>query len=170
MRRFKTLLASLLLGLLLPVATLAAAPPHTVLLVGDSLSSAHRIPVESGWVHLLQERLKAASLTPPVIVNASRAGKSMTEALKELPGLLARHHPDAVILELGGNDAFLGASEAQLREDLSRLIDLGRGAGAKVAVLGFEIPPKLDRDHCGAGCKACIGRWRATSMWCCFPR
>jgi acyl-CoA thioesterase-1 len=55
-----------------------------------------------------------------------------------------------VIFELGGNDAFLGASTAQLRHDLTRLIDLARGAGAKVAVLGFELPPKLDHDQCAA--------------------
>jgi len=150
MRPFKALLVVLVLGLLPSIAALALPPPRTVLLLGDSLSSAHRIPVESGWVSRLQARLNAASPIPPVVVNASRAGKSMTEALEELPGLLARHHPDAVILELGGNDAFLGASEVQLRGDLSRLIDLVRDAGARVAILGFEIPPRLDRDHCGA--------------------
>ncbi|MGN2246021.1 GDSL-type esterase/lipase family protein [Frateuria sp. GZRR35] len=150
MRLIRILLAALLVALLPASMALAAAPPRTVLLVGDSLSSAHRIPVESGWVHRLQERLKLASATPPAVINASRAGKSMADALVELPGLLAKHRPDAVILELGGNDAFLGASEEQLHRDLARLIDMARKAGARVAVLGFEIPPKLDRDHCGA--------------------
>ncbi|UGB39288.1 GDSL-type esterase/lipase family protein [Frateuria soli] len=150
MRLIKILFATLLIASLPVTMALAAAPPRTVLLVGDSLSSAHRIPVESGWVQRLQDRLKLASATPPVIINASRAGKSMADALAELPGLLAAHHPDAVILELGGNDAFLGASEAQLHRDLVRLIDMARDAGARVAVLGFEIPPKLDHAHCGA--------------------
>lgn len=158
MRLIRILLAALLVALLPATMALAAAPPRTVLLLGDSLSSAHRIPVESGWVHRLQDRLTLASATPPVLINASRAGKSMTDALAELPGLLAKHHPDAVILELGGNDAFLGASEMQLHRDLSRLIDLARNAGARVAVLGFEIPPRLDRDHCGARLSAVYRR------------
>jgi acyl-CoA thioesterase-1 len=152
MTSFRTALSALLLCIAVPAATAVAAtsPEKTVLLVGDSLSSAHRMPVESGWVSLLERRLQATTATPPTIVNASRAGKSMAEALVELPELLARHRPQAVILELGGNDAFLGASEAKLRDDLSRLIDLARTAGARVAVLGFELPPKLDRDQRGA--------------------
>ena len=35
----------------------ATARTGTVLLVGDSLSSAHRIPAEAGWVNLLQQRV-----------------------------------------------------------------------------------------------------------------
>ena len=30
----------------------------------------------------------------------------------------------------------------------ARLIDMAQASGAKVAVLGFRIPPKLDKDHC----------------------
>jgi len=151
MSLLRTALSTLLLCVAMSATTaLAATAPQTVLLIGDSLSSAHGIPVEAGWVSLLERRLKATTATPPVIVNASRGGKSMADALVELPGLLARHHPQAVILELGGNDAILGASEVALREDLSRLVDMARASGARVAVLGFEIPPKLDHDHCGA--------------------
>lgn len=127
----------------------AATPPtRTVLLVGDSLSSAHRIPAEAGWVNLLQQRVSAASTTAPKIINASRGGKTLTDALKELPGLIAAHHPRLVILELGANDAILGASRQQLETDMTRLIDMAQASGAKVAVLGFRIPPKLDKDHC----------------------
>lgn len=127
----------------------AATPPtRTVLLVGDSLSSAHRIPAEAGWVNLLQQRVSAASTTAPKIINASRGGKTLTDALKELPGLIAAHHPRLVILELGANDAILGANRQQLETDMTRLIDMAQASGAKVAVLGFRIPPKLDKDHC----------------------
>jgi len=151
MKLFKTALSALLLCIAMPAATaLAATPTRTVLLVGDSLSSAHRVPVESGWVSRLERRLQTTTAAPPAIVNASRDGKTMADALAELPDLLARNHPQAVILELGGNDAILGASETQLRQDLSRLIDMAHGAGARVAVLGFEIPPKLDHDQCAA--------------------
>jgi acyl-CoA thioesterase-1 len=118
------------------------------LLVGDSLSSAHRTPAEAGWVNLLQQRVSAASTTAPKIINASRGGKTLTDALKELPGLIAAHHPRLVILELGANDAILGASRQQLETDMTRLIDMAQASGAKVAVLGFRIPPKLDKDHC----------------------
>ncbi|MFC5437544.1 GDSL-type esterase/lipase family protein [Rhodanobacter umsongensis] len=119
----------------------------TVLLTGDSLSSAHRIPPEAGWVNLLQQRVDHATTTPPAIVNASRGGKTLTDALKELPGLIATHHPHLIILELGANDAILGANRQTLEQNMTRLIDMAQASGAKVALLGFEIPAKLDKDH-----------------------
>jgi acyl-CoA thioesterase I len=33
---------------------------------------------------------------------------------------------------------------------MSRLIAMAQSSGAKVALLGFEIPAKLDKDHCAA--------------------
>lgn len=149
------LLSPILLALAL-VATAAHASPAasiparsgTVLLVGDSLSSAHRIPAEAGWVALLRERVDHATTTPPSIVNASRGGKTMADALQELPNLIATHHPRLVILELGANDAILGANRQTLQLDMTKLIDMAQASGAKVALLGFEIPAKLDKDHC----------------------
>lgn len=147
-------LFTMLLIAVIPTASVAhttkapAQLPHTVLLVGDSLSSAHRIPAEAGWVNLLQQRVNAASTTPPKIINASRGGKTLIDALKELPSLIAAHHPQLVILELGANDAILGASRQDLEKSMLQLIDMAQASGAKVAVLGFRIPPKLDKDHC----------------------
>ncbi len=151
------LLSSLLLAMVSIVSLAHASPlpatgnsgrPKTVLLVGDSLSSAHRIPPEAGWVNLLQQRVDRATTTPPSIVNASRGGKTLTDALKELPDLIAAHHPQLIILELGANDAILGAGQQTLEQDMTRLIDMAQASGAKVALLGFEIPAKLDKGHC----------------------
>lgn len=122
------------------------ASPATVLIVGDSLSSAHRMEASQGWVSLLKDRLATETEHPAAIVNASRGGKTLTDALDELPGLLATHGPDLVVLELGGNDAILGAKRDVIERDLSRLIELSRAQGAKVAVLGFVVPPAFDRD------------------------
>lgn len=131
-----------------PAATASPDPSRSVLLVGDSLSSAHRIPAEAGWVNLLQQRVDRATKTPPSIVNASRGGKTMSDALKELPELIAAHRPQLIILELGANDAILGASQQALEQDMVRMIDLAQASGAKVVILGFEIPPGLDKNHC----------------------
>ena len=128
-------------------ATNAATSPSTVLLVGDSLSSAHRIATEAGWVNLLRQRVGQTTATPPSIVNASRGGKTLADALKGLPELIAAHHPRLIILELGANDAILGASRQTLEHDMTQLIDLAKASGAKVALLGFEIPPQLDKGH-----------------------
>ena len=53
----------------------------------------------------------------------------------------AVHHPAVVILELGGNDGLRALPIDQMRANLSRMIDLAKGAGAKVLLLGMRMPP-----------------------------
>lgn len=122
------------------------AAATSVLLLGDSLSAAHRMDDDAGWVALLERRLAATTANPPRIHNASRGGKTLTEGLAELPALLDAHHPDVVIIELGGNDAILGAPSGELLGNLSNVIDLAGSTGATVVVLGFVIPPAFDKD------------------------
>ena len=124
----------------------AKSAPNTVLIVGDSLSSAHRMETSQGWVSLLQTRLSSETNPPPTLVNASRGGKTLGNAIDELPALLTTHHPDVVVLELGGNDAILGGKRDAIERDLTKLIELSRAQGAKVAILGFAVPPAFDKD------------------------
>ncbi len=77
----------LLLGLvLLPGLACAKGPAGTVLVLGDSLSAAHNIPADAGWVSLLQQRVSQQSKTPARIVNASMSGETTAGALTRLPG------------------------------------------------------------------------------------
>ncbi len=148
MTMFKHVLAGLLLGLLLPAMAAAgpAARPQgpakgPVLVVGDSLSAAHNIPVAAGWVNLLDLRLKRDMKAPPAVVNASISGETSAGALTRLPALLAKHRPSVVVIELGGNDALRGLAPAQLRGNLARMIELSQAAGAKVLLVGIDVPP-----------------------------
>lgn len=71
----------LLLGLLLlPGLACAKGPAGTVLVLGDSLSAAHNIPADAGWVSLLQQRVRQQSKTPARIVNASMSGNHRRRA------------------------------------------------------------------------------------------
>lgn len=148
MTMFKRVLAAMLLGLLLPALAVAgpAAKPKPaatgpVLVVGDSLSAAHNIPVAAGWVNLLDLRLKRDMKAPPAVVNASISGETSAGALTRLPALLAKHRPSVVVIELGGNDALRGLAPAQLRGNLARMIELSQAAGAKVLLVGIDVPP-----------------------------
>ena len=116
-----------------------AAPPDRVLLLGDSLSAAHNIPLESSWPHLLAERL-AAREPPLELVNASISGETTDAGLARLPDLLQRHRPRLLILELGANDGLRGLPLAQIRDNLAAMMDLASDAGARVLLLGIELP------------------------------
>lgn len=116
-----------------------AATPKTVLVLGDSLSAAHNIPVEAGWVHLLSDRLSKMEPTWSV-VNASISGETSLSGRNRLPALLARYKPAVVVLELGANDGLRGLPLDALRANLATMIDQATAAKAKVLLLGIELP------------------------------
>jgi acyl-CoA thioesterase-1 len=135
MRRFLCTLGLLLWG----IAVAQAAPTRSVLVLGDSLSAAHNIPVEAGWVHLLGGRL--GKMVPPWrVVNASISGETSLSGRNHLPGLLASEHPAVVVIELGANDGLRGLPLDVLRDNLAAMIDIARKSGAKVLLLGIELP------------------------------
>jgi acyl-CoA thioesterase-1 len=119
---------------------LLAAPAPTLLIVGDSLSSAYGMEVSAGWVSLLERRLAEQGF-PHRVVNASISGDTSYGGLARLPGLLAQHRPALVILELGGNDGLRGLPLRELENNLAALVDLTRQAGAVPILVAMRIPP-----------------------------
>lgn len=137
----QTLKALLTACLLLCAALTANAKEAPVILVfGDSLSAAYGIREEQGWVTLLQERLARENL-PHRVVNASVSGETSSGGLARLPAALEAHQPDLVILELGGNDGLRGLPIRTLQDNLQTMITLSKQAGARVLLVGIQIPP-----------------------------
>ena len=112
----------------------------TILVLGDSISAAYRIPQEMGWVSLLQERLDAEYPDRYSVVNGSVSGDTTAQGLRRLPSLLDAHGPDKVIVELGGNDGLRGMPLDHMRDNLQAIIDLSTAAGAEVVLLSVELP------------------------------
>lgn len=115
----------------------AEAP--VILVLGDSLSAAYGISQSDGWVALLQTRLVERGY-PHQVVNASISGETSAGGLSRLPGLLDRHRPDWVLLELGANDGLRGQPVAKLKENLRILARLGREADAGTVLFEMRIP------------------------------
>ena len=126
----------LLLLLVLP----HAASAHIILVVGDSLSAAYGIPVEQGWVALLQERLDNKDF-PYRLVNASISGDTSANARARLDPALASHEPAVLLLGLGGNDGLRGLSLAAMKDNLAAMIASTQAAGARVLLIGVQLPP-----------------------------
>ncbi|MDD2051196.1 arylesterase [Pseudomonas putida] len=116
------------------------ATAGTVLIVGDSISAGFGLDTREGWVALLEKRLKQEGFDDRV-VNASISGDTSAGGQARLPALLAAHKPDLVILELGGNDGLRGQLPTQLKQNLASMIEQARKAGAKVLLLGMQLPP-----------------------------
>ena len=112
----------------------------TLLVLGDSISAAFGLDTRQGWVSLLEQRLAAEGFAYQV-VNASVSGDTSAGGLARLPTLLAEHRPQLVIVELGGNDGLRGQAPAQLQQNLAAMVQQSQKAGAKVLILGMQLPP-----------------------------
>lgn len=129
----------LALGLLL-AALPAVAQTRTIVVLGDSLSAAYNMAVERGWVALLEQRLRQQSL-PYKVINASISGDTTAGGRARLPKLLAEHRPAVVVIELGGNDGLRGLPPEEAKRNLLAMVSQSQAAGAKVLLLGVELPP-----------------------------
>lgn len=139
----------LFLGLLLvslPPIGAGETRQDRILVLGDSLSAAHNIPIESGWVALLDRRL-AANGCQVDVVNASISGETSIGGATRLPDLLDTHQPSIVIIELGANDGLRGLPVSDLRSNLSEMIELSHEAGAEVLLAGIRIPTNYGRRY-----------------------
>ena len=115
-------------------------------MVGDSLSAEYGLKRGSGWVALLENKLKDEKL-PATVVNASISGDTTSGGRSRLAGLLAQHQPTHVIIELGGNDALRGLPLQLTQDNLHQMTQAAQKAGAKVLLIGMEVPPNYGRDY-----------------------
>lgn len=125
---------------------MAAPAADNILVLGDSLSAAYGMDTKHGWVALLSERLQQQGRTYTV-VNASISGETTAGARSRLDQLLSRHIPDIVVIELGGNDGLRGLPLAEVRSNLSRIIETTLARGAKVLLIPVEIPSNYGRTY-----------------------
>lgn len=126
----------------------AMPPPGqpTLLVLGDSLSAEYGLARGSGWVALLKARLAADGMGYQV-VNASISGDTTSDGRGRLPALLARLHPALVLIELGANDALRGIPLSVTADNLRFLIDQSQAHGARVLLIGMQIPPNYGTDY-----------------------
>ena len=118
----------------------AAAQAATLLVFGDSLSSAYGIGPREGWVTLMEERLKQKKFDYNV-VNASISGETTSGGVTRIDEALARTKPGLVIVALGGNDGLRGLAASQIQANLTRIVETARRRGARVLLLGIRMPP-----------------------------
>ncbi|WP_454690025.1 arylesterase [Achromobacter aloeverae] len=123
-----------------------SAATRIILVLGDSLSAEYGVARGSGWVPLLQKRLDEKNLGYRTI-NASISGDTTSGGVTRLPALLAQHHPAVVIIELGSNDALRGLQLNMTERNLRTLAEESKKAGAKVVLVGMQIPPNYGRDY-----------------------
>jgi len=123
-----------------------AGKARIILVVGDSLSAEYGLKRGTGWVALLEKKLKVEKL-PATVVNASISGDTTSGGRSRLAGLLAQHQPTHVIIELGANDALRGLPLQLTEDNLTQMTQAAQKAGAKVLLVGMQVPPNYGKDY-----------------------
>ena len=139
-----TIVAIAVLAIAAPGSAYSA--PKTVLVVGDSLSAEYGLARGTGWVALLEQRLKREHVDANV-VNASISGETTSGGRSRLPALLRQHKPDVVVLELGANDGLRGLPVPAAEDNLRTMIRLAQQNRAKVLLVGMRMPPNYGRAY-----------------------
>ena len=117
-----------------------------ILIVGDSLSAEYGLPRGTGWVSLLDKRLRSQQSSWSLI-NASISGETSAGGQARLATLLKTHQPQIVIIELGANDALRGLQLQTTEKNLRQMIQASKKSGARVLLLGMRIPPNYGADY-----------------------
>ena len=133
-------------AVVLAASASAYSAPKTVLVLGDSLSAEYGIARGSGWVSLLEQKLKSDKIEAAV-VNASISGETTSGGRARLPALLAQHKPSVVVIELGANDGLRGLPVAAAEDNLRTMVDLAHKNKAKVLLVGMRMPPNYGRAY-----------------------
>jgi len=133
---------ALILVLVLPAS---ASEPLRILVLGDSLSSGYGLTAGQSIPDQLQAAF--AGHDPPVIFeNAGVAGDTTSGGNARLEWALSSN-PDAVIVELGANDALRAIDPALTRRNLDAILAELQSRQLPVLLTGMLAPPNLGTDY-----------------------
>ena len=119
----------------------AEARPIRLVALGDSLTAGYALPKGKGFAPRLEAALKAAGFHVEVI-DAGVSGDTTDMGLARLDWSVPAD-AQAVIVELGANDALRGLPPAEARRNLDEIVGRLTRRGQKVLVAGMLAPRNL---------------------------
>ena len=120
------------------LARAEAAKPVRIVAFGDSLSSGYDLKLSQSFPAQLEKELKARG-HDVAVTNAGVSGDTTAAALERLAWAVPEGS-DAVILELGGNDALRGIDPKQTRANLEKLIAGLKERRIAILLAGMRAP------------------------------
>jgi acyl-CoA thioesterase-1 len=123
----------------------AAERPVNIVAFGDSLTAGYGLPANEAFPAQLQRALDAKGLAANV-VNAGVSGDTATGGLSRLDWSVP-DGTDAVILELGANDALRGFDPGVTRKALDTMLRRLQERKISVLLCGMVAPPNLGAEY-----------------------
>lgn len=117
----------------------AADVPFRLMVFGDSLSAGYNLPASDAFYTQLEHALQNKGYKNVKVVNASRAGETTSGALGRVATELTGR-PDAVLVELGINDAFRQTPVPTIQSNLEKIVVTFKESGVPVMLIGMQAP------------------------------
>lgn len=116
----------------------AQGRPATIVAFGDSLTAGYGVKTSDSFPAQLQMALEAKG-HKVTVVNAGVSGDTTSDGVARLDWALDPK-PDAVILELGANDALRGIDPKVPRANLDKMLTALKDKGVPVLLAGMKAP------------------------------
>jgi acyl-CoA thioesterase I len=119
----------------------AMAEPVKLVVLGDSLAAGYGLKEGDAFPAKLQTALRAKGIDVTV-VNAGVSGDTAKQGLERLDWAV-EPDADAVIVELGANDALRGIDPNETRASLEKIISRLRSRKIPIMIAGMLAPPNM---------------------------
>ncbi|MFN7166917.1 MAG: arylesterase [Pannonibacter sp.] len=126
-------------------ASASGGEPMEIVVLGDSLSAGYLLAPNEAFPAQLERELKQKGHNISVI-NAGVSGDTSSGGLARLDWSVPPT-ADAVIVELGANDALRGIDPAATRSNIDSIVARLTQRGVKVLVAGMLAPRNLGEDY-----------------------
>lgn len=114
---------------------------------GDSITAGYGLedPARESYPADL-ERLLSARGYHYKVINDGVSGNTSKDAVARVNSVVSQH-PDAVLVEFGGNDGLRGLSLEITRKNLDLVLNTLQAAQIKVLLVGITLPPNYGPDY-----------------------
>jgi acyl-CoA thioesterase-1 len=123
----------------------ASERPLKIVALGDSLTAGYGLPAEAAFPVKLERALTAKKFAVE-IANAGVSGDTASDGLARLDWSVPEG-TDAVILELGANDALRGIDPQLTRAALEAILRRLQQRGIAVLLVGMQAPRNMGADY-----------------------
>jgi acyl-CoA thioesterase-1 len=119
-----------------------------IVVLGDSLAAGLGLPEAEAFPAVVEHMLREAGLEVEVS-NAGVSGDTSAGGLSRVDWVL-KTRPEILVVELGANDALRGQPLENTDANLRAIIGRARESGARVVLLGMDVPTNYGPDYAGA--------------------
>ena len=122
--------------------------PTVIVAFGDSLTAGYKLPPDAAFPVQLEKALKATGYNVRVI-NSGVSGDTASDGLARFDWAMPED-ADAVILELGANNALRGISVSETKKALGEILKRLKDRNIEVLIAGMEAPRNWGDEYVNA--------------------